>query len=451
MTFQKIIANLSSLIACCLLSSAAIVPGSAEYALRNYTRHEYLAANQNWAIATDSRGFMYFANHAGLLEFDGVSWDLYPTPGGTTIRAVAADKHDRIYTAGYLELGYWDRNLQGKLEYHSLKAEVEPNFTANEEFWNVLVYNDKVYFQSFSKIYIYDGQRFDIVRPEGFINSMSAGSGHIFVNLMHQGIYELTGQTLKPLLVRSEFAQTEIRFVLSLEANQILIGTSNEGLKCWDGHKLFDWIPSESEYFRKNIINRGIATPDGKIIIGTILDGITIIGRNGKILQQINKGNGLQNNTVLGLNSDRRNNIWVALDKGIDYVSLQPETAYSIFEVNEIGAVYSAAIYHEKLYLGTNQGLYCKPLNQADQSFVLVPATQGQVWDCKIIDDRLFVNHNKGTFEIRDKAVLLISTSSGGFSITENPFVPNSLVQSTYSNLIFYTKESDHWNINRVL
>jgi len=68
-----------------------------------------------------------------------------------------------------------------------------------------------------------------------------------------------------------------------------------------------------------------------------------------------------------------------------------------------------------------------------------------------VIDDRLFVNHNTGTFEIRGNEVNLISTASGGFSITENPLKPNSLVQSTYSNLIIYKKQTDRWKIDQIV
>jgi len=440
----------------CFILLCLLFPKTAEstnngFFIKNFSRQDYKAANQNWAIASDTRGFKYFANHAGLLEFDGVSWTLYPAPGGATIRGVAIDKNNRIYTAGYRELGYWERNPTGKLEYHSLKELVESNFTANEEFWDVLVSKDKVYFQSFSKIYIYDAQKFEIIRPEGFINSISENSGEIFVNMMHRGIYVLLEETLQPYLVRPEFAGSEIRFVLPLEANKILIGTSNEGLKCWDGQKLFDWIPAQSEYFVKNIINHGCITPDGNVIIGTILDGISVFDREGKLLFRINKAIGLQNNTVLGISSDRSKNIWVAMDKGIDLISFQLETSYSIFETDEIGAIYTAAIYRNKLYLGTNQGLYSRFFDSVSEDFTLVPSTQGQVWDCKVIDDRLFVNHNKGTFEIHDDDVRLISTASGGFSITENPLKPNSLVQSTYSNLIFFEKKSNEWKIEQIV
>ncbi|MDP2114318.1 MAG: regulator, partial [Bacteroidota bacterium] len=76
--------------------------------IKNYTKQEYQAASQNWSVVQDINGYLYFANNIGLLEFDGITWTLYPAPEGAIIRAVAIDKKNRIFTAGYRELGYWE-------------------------------------------------------------------------------------------------------------------------------------------------------------------------------------------------------------------------------------------------------------------------------------------------------------------------------------------------------
>lgn len=39
--------------------------------VRSYSVSDYNAGIQNWAIAQDERGVMYFGNNSGLLEFDG--------------------------------------------------------------------------------------------------------------------------------------------------------------------------------------------------------------------------------------------------------------------------------------------------------------------------------------------------------------------------------------------
>ncbi|HBY50937.1 MAG TPA: regulator, partial [Marinilabiliales bacterium] len=117
------------------------------------------------------------------------------------------------------------------------------------------------------------------------------------------------------------------------------------------------------------MINRGCISSDGKIIIGTILDGISVFDRTGNLLYRFNKGNGLQNNTVLGVLSDTNQNLWIALDKGIDFISFSPDPSFSLIERKELGAVYTAAVYRDKLYLGTNQGLYFRPFISSNEPF----------------------------------------------------------------------------------
>jgi DNA-binding CsgD family transcriptional regulator len=424
---------------------------SEPFFLKNYTKQEYQAANQNWSVAQDTGGNLYFANHIGLLEFDGVTWTLYPSPGNALIRTVTVGSESRIFTAGYRELGFWERNELGRLVYHSLKKEVDQNFDTNEEFWNIVTSGNNVYFQSFSKIYVYDGQRFVIIKPDGFINSISKGGDRIFVNVMDRGIYQIVNNQLSEYLVDPFFNKKEIRFILNLKPNENLIGTSNGGLMLFDGIKLKEWTPEQTGYFRKNLINHGCVTADQKIVIGTILDGVSVFDYSGKLIYRINKQKGLQNNTVLGLLADANQNIWVALDEGIDFISFQPDPSYTIVERPELGAVYTAAVYNHKLYLGTNQGLYFKPETPDDRAFELVPGTQGQIWDCKVLDERLFINHNKNTFMIKGDRISRLANLSGGFSIIKNPLYPNKLVQSTYSNLIFYRKQEAEWQLDKII
>src|SRR6187431_1303138 len=85
----------------------------------NYTPNIYGGGNQNWMISQDKNQFVFFANNDGLLEFNGSSWKLYPSPNETIIRSVKVIG-DRIYTGCYMEFGYWKRKADGLLQYHSL-------------------------------------------------------------------------------------------------------------------------------------------------------------------------------------------------------------------------------------------------------------------------------------------------------------------------------------------
>ena len=76
--------------------------------IENYAPEDYGAGNQNWAISQSNEKYIYFANNTGLLEYNGATWKLYPSPNGTIIRSVKVI-NDLIYTGCYMEFGYWKK------------------------------------------------------------------------------------------------------------------------------------------------------------------------------------------------------------------------------------------------------------------------------------------------------------------------------------------------------
>ncbi|MDG1743054.1 MAG: hypothetical protein P8H19_00490 [Polaribacter sp.] len=56
--------------------------------INTFSPKDYKAENQNWSISQSANKFIYVANNKGLLEFNGASWHLYPTPNKTIKRSV---------------------------------------------------------------------------------------------------------------------------------------------------------------------------------------------------------------------------------------------------------------------------------------------------------------------------------------------------------------------------
>lgn len=96
------------------------------------------------------------------------------------------------------------------------------------------------------------------------------------------------------------------------------------------------------------------------------------------------------------------------------------------------GTVYSSLIYNNKIYLGTNQGLFSSPwVGGKGQdfkpfNFKLIPHSQGQVWDLSLIDGQLLCGHNDGTFSVKDNTIEKVSSISGGCTIKTKRRLPDS-------------------------
>lgn len=437
------------------LYSPAIMQMHAQegFSVRNFTKQMYRAENQNWSITGDGHGYIYAANNIGLLEFDGVEWSFYPSPKGTVIRSVVVDPSGRIYTGGYRELGYWERNSLGNLTYHSLNQIAESRFSTNEEFWTNLLTPDRIFFHSFTSVFILENDSFQIISPGDNISSMGAFNEKVLLHVGRRGIYSVEENVLSPFITDEVIRNTQVRFMINDGNQSLLIGTAADGIFRYASGILSPYLPEWKEYFSKNEINRGTLMKDGRLVIGTILDGISIFSPEGKLEYRINTKTGLQNNTVLGIYNDEFNNLWISLDRGIDFISLQTDSSYSFIPAVEAGSVYSAALYRNSLYLGTNQGVYRSPDIRGHGSFELLEGTQGQTWNCNVFDDQLFISHNNGTFLLdgESNVVRRISSIGGGFSLISNPVNEQSLIQSTYSNIVFYKKKPKGWNYERAL
>ncbi|MDO6782388.1 hypothetical protein Q4604_24345, partial [Marinovum sp. 1_MG-2023] len=79
--------------------------------------------------------------------------------------------------------------------------------------------------------------------------------------------------------------------------------------------------------------------------------------------------------------------------------------------------VYDIALYNNKVYLGSNTGLY-----YVDNDVLhFVKGTQGHVWDIAVVNNELFCGHNTGTFKLNKDGLVKVSNISGGYQIEKIP------------------------------
>lgn len=427
-----------------LLFLVLTIPRGLAYHIKNYDKKDYGAEYQNWAIDKGNDQFMYFANNAGLLVFDGVSWQLNTSPLITNIRAVKRHPgKDLIYTAGYNEMGYWEKSVDGSLQYTSLTEKFNIQLKYNEEFWNIIIDNQRVIFHSFHVLYILENDSFKEVRSNHFITDLTSINGEVYALVRREGIYRLNDDKLEPYITGTLFNDKYPVFLFPWENDSWLIGTSNHGIFIYYENAVEQWFPYLQDEMMATQINCGKLSSNGDLIIGTLLNGVFVIPAIGEPYN-ISTENGLQNNTVLDIYSDGPL-IWASLDRGISLIKTQPDSAVRIHKVSNIGATYAAAIFEGQLYLGTNQGLYKKYLNEPDNRFRPVENIKGQVWNLTIIDDHLFVGHNSGTFTIKNNTSQKISSIGGAFNFTTSPTLPGLILQSTYSMINIFHKTHQGW------
>ena len=424
--------------------------------IQNYPKSVYQSGNQNWSVSMDENHIMYFGNSEGLLAFDGRYWQLYQMPNRIIVRAVAADGKGKVYAGGFGEFGYWAHNKEGKFTYTSLIKLIPEGYPLIDEIWKIYVDGDRVIFQSFSSIYIYQNGRISkpVKADQPFLFLLKAGK-RFFVEVLSKGLFEMKGDRLYPLKGSESLANSSILTILPFGKEKYLIGTAKNGLFIYDGELIKPWKNQADEFLKTFQLNNGVQVLGRYFAFGTILNGVIILDSTGRVVQQINKSGGLLNNTILSLYADPGQNLWLGLDNGIDRIELN-SPLYFYFDKNGIfGTVYSSIIHQDKIYLGTNQGLFYSELlsnaNSPFQSFEfkLIPGSQGQVWDLSLIDGQLLCGHNEGTFLVSENNIRKISSINGGWMIKKLSAEPQKLIQGTYTGLAIYQKdENGSWKFS---
>jgi signal transduction histidine kinase len=384
-------------------------------AIRNYSPKDYEADIQNWTIAQDKNGVMYFGNNLGLLQYDGVEWALYRLPNFSVVRSIAIDNDGRIFVGGVGNLGYFSPDSIGQLKFHSMLKFIDAKNRNFSDVWSVYIENNEIVFMTTNYIFkwSFKEKKFRVIKPENTLHALFLINGKYYAREWGVGLLQMEDDSLKLVPGGERFANERIYVMLPFpgEAGQMLIVSRTQGLFKFDGKNFKPFKTQADAFLKKNLIySSAPVLKDNNIILGTILGGSVIIDTSGNIVQKLNKTVGLPSNTTYALFQDYTGGIWIASDFGlsrIDYGS--PVTYYD--ERNGISNGVSSIIrYKGTLYASANSGIYY--LNPSSSQFIPIPKLANQSFILKIVHNQLLVGNFDGLFRVDKNNVTTIRKSA---------------------------------------
>jgi ligand-binding sensor domain-containing protein/DNA-binding CsgD family transcriptional regulator len=391
----------------------------------SYPRSNYNGGLQNRSIAQDKNGILYFANSEGLLSFDGTYWKLYPLPNKTIVRSVAIGKDSKIYVGGQNEMGYFSPDRNGNLIYTSLKTLLPKNFTSFRDIWDIVSFNNKIYFRSQNYIFQADNRSIKTWQPKSSWQFLGACNNRLYAQDAGNGIVEFLNGKWSPVVTDSPApSNLAVSALLHLSGDSILITTLKSGVFVLSGHRLSPFNFKGADPFLNQLILCAIVMDDGNIAAGTQLGGLYVINKNGQVIENLTRNEGLQNNTILGLFLDKDRNLWMGLDDGIDFIAYKSAIRHVYPENLNEGAGYSAMLFNHSLYIGTSNRLYELPvdgnkdLSLVKGTFKPVANTKGSAWGLFNVNNNLLLAHHDGAFQISGEKATPIDTRYGFWNFT---------------------------------
>ncbi|NJK96834.1 MAG: hypothetical protein HC905_19670 [Bacteroidales bacterium] len=130
---------------------------------------------------------IYFANSEGLIEYNGLTSHIYRMPFNKGARSVCIDSKGIIFTGGFEEIGFWQKKQGCEMMYTSLTTLVD--LEKNDEIWKIYSQNGKMYFQSFTSIYVYDYKTIKKNKAPFTMLFMFPMEKGFFVQVLGNGLY----------------------------------------------------------------------------------------------------------------------------------------------------------------------------------------------------------------------------------------------------------------------
>lgn len=403
-TAKKMMLKTLSILIILLISTS--ITGQTPF-IRNFPPEEYKANTQNWDIVQDQRGVMYFANSSGVLEYDGVSWELINTP--PSIRSLCVDSSGLIYAGSYGDFGCLQADSLGNIYYTSLKEKIPYNHLNFKHITQIEALNNKIIFKCYQKIFILQNDSIIVLPTTKEYGKAFVIQNEFYIEIKGEGIYILKDNTLNLLPGNEKFHNKSIWSIIPYSSEEILVAIHNEGFYTYTPNRppylqRAKGFKAINEFINTNNLRCGTILPNGHIAIGSLSDGIIVFDRKGEIQKHYHQKNGLQSNTAYYLYTDLNGQLWAALENGISHIMSNLPFSLYTHKDGIFGSIYSIIVFENKLYAGTGNGLYVK---SGTHSFEKVKGTTGQnFFLCNAKGRLLLGNIPNGILDIVDNRAL---------------------------------------------
>jgi len=419
--------------------------------ITNYSPKTYKAASENCDILQDSKGMMFFANHFGIMQFDGVRWHIVTQPDNKSmVRSLAIDKKDKIYVGAQGDFGYANQETNGQYKYTSLvKLLPEKSRNFGDVSQTVVRGNEIIFFCS-EGIFIYKNNKIKVIQSKAGFDSFFKVEDEIYILDNAKGLLKLKKDSLEEIPNTKQLAGLQIRNIFKTKQGLVLL-TQKKGLFIFVNSELKPFVTEADALLKKNQISIATQLSDGYIGIGTRQAGLVVMDREGKLIQHINKQKGLQNEYITNLKTDVEGNLWVTMKEGISLIQISSPLSKILDTANSETKIYCSQIYQSKLYIATDNGLFWldweayKTGKSENIHFQPISGMSENVWNVGVFGNSLLAFEKNGIFEIKGNSAQLLARTDGAWQGILIPNHPDLLLVGGYNGLYLLKKSNNSW------
>ncbi|SHH61769.1 triple tyrosine motif-containing protein [Flavobacterium defluvii] len=419
--------------------------------ITNYNPKSYKAASENWDVLQDSKGMMFFANHFGIMQFDGVRWSIVTQPENRSmVRSLAIDKKDKMYVGAQGDFGFVIQLPNGQYQYKSLVNLIPVSARNFGDVVHTVIRKDEIIFFSYEAIFIYKNNKIKVLKPKSSFDDFLEVDKEIYVSDNAKGLLKLKNDALTPVIHGEKLAGMKIRKIFETQ-NGLLLLTQKNGLFSFKENLLKPFLTEADNVLKQNQISVAIQLSDGYIGIGTRQSGLIVIDSAGHLIQHINKQMGLQNDYVTNLKVDKEGSLWVTLKEGISQIQISSPLSRILDTSSSETKIYCSQIYQNKLYIATDNGLFWmdwlsyKNGKHENANFQHVSGMSENVWNIGVFGNSLLAFEKNGIFEVSGNSAKLLAKVDGAWKGILVPNHPDLLLVGGYNGMYLLKKINNSW------
>jgi serine phosphatase RsbU (regulator of sigma subunit) len=372
--------------------------------IQQFTPRQYgqLQTPENWAVAEDMLGRMYFGNANGVLEYDGETWDFVKVKEGAFVVSLASGRNDYVFVGTEGDFGYIHPMPNGKVEYKSMLPLLENDIPDFGLIWRIWASDSLVIFQSEEAIFYYDYKDITTFLPEtSFHLSFQSGS-EVYVRQRDKGIYSVSRAGLKRVFT-SPLVDSEGVFGWFKNKDEYSAVIYEMGFARFKSNGELISI-NTSPLYSDSRLTFAVELTNEEVAIGTADKGVIIANKRGDVLHRINQSIGINGEHIKSIYQDKRGNLWLAMETGIAWVNYSSSIHVYDKSSGLEGSVECFITTPGSIKLcGTSAGLYI--LDKSKNHFIKIGSTSA-VWQLFTFNENILACTDLGVFQINEKQLL---------------------------------------------
>ncbi|PKP41492.1 MAG: hypothetical protein CVT96_06810, partial [Bacteroidetes bacterium HGW-Bacteroidetes-13] len=414
-----------------------------------FDRNAFLADSQFWTMCEDAKGVFIFGNNDGAVVFDGENWTKIKLPNNSSVRSLVLDSEGKIYAGGFNEIGTFQRDKQGVYFYTSLINKFHLEGSNLENLWQAHLVDSRIIFRAFNAlIVISENTALQIPARKAFVYS-NVVNNSLWVQDEDYGLYRLDLKSLQLVdeIPAKLFENETLTAILAGEkSNELYLISKNGKVYILDSLKksVSFWFNLFEEN-KNDRVTSALKFRKDKYIVSTLNSRIIEFNPKGKVTRNNSVFADVKNTTIHNLFVTRKNNLWVLLNNGLNYLDFNSPYV----QIFDQASVYDILINNSNLYVATNIGVYQSRLTTefSKYTFEKIKNLNGQTWAVQSLDGDVLISHDDGLYKLENNEAIKIGDVKGFWKVSPVKGQPNWFLASNYNGLYLLEKNQGNWII----